>query len=154
VSTLEAAGEAARLSPQRRGSLGGLDRYAVAAGELARVIENVRALARGATRAINLDDVVPPEAVRAIEQLAVSVRALKEYLDGGDPEPARAAAIEAAALANAVLEATGNLSAVHIVGQIRLAAVDLLRAAGLPRDEAQDAVRSAQLSSSGSAPRT
>jgi hypothetical protein len=40
-----------------------------------------------------------------------------------------------------VLETTGNLSAVHIVGQIRLAAVDLLRGAGLPRDEAQQAVR-------------
>jgi hypothetical protein len=154
LTTLETAGEAARLSPHRRGALGGLDRYAVAAGELSRVIENVRALARGATRAINLDDTVPPEAVRAIERLGASVRALREYLDGGEPDPAREAAIEAAALANAVLESTGNLSAVHIVGQIRLAAVDLLRATGLPRDEAQDAVRTAQLSSTGTAPRT
>jgi hypothetical protein len=145
VSTLEAAGEAARLSPQRRGALGGLDRYAVAAGELGRVIENVRALARGVRRAINVDDTVPPEAVQAIEELAAAARALKDYLDGGDAEPARAAAVRAAALANAVLEATGNLSAVHIVGQIRLAAVDLLRAAGMPRDEAQEAVRSARL---------
>ena len=44
VDTLEAAGEAVRLSPQRRGALGGLDRYAVAAGQLGRVIEDVRAL--------------------------------------------------------------------------------------------------------------
>jgi uncharacterized membrane protein YgaE (UPF0421/DUF939 family) len=149
VTSLETAGEAARLSPQRRGALGGMDRYAVAAGELNRVIENVRALARGATRAIDLDDTVPPEAVRAIERLAASVRALKDYLDGGEPELAREAAIEAAALANAVLESTGNLSAVHIVGQIRLAAVDLLRATGLPRDEAQEAVRGARLPSGG-----
>ena len=109
------------------------------------MIENVRALARGTTRAINLDDTVPPEAVQAIEELAAGVRALKDYLEGGDPEPARAAAVRAAGLANAVLETTGNLSAVHIVGQIRLAAVDLLRAAGLPRDEAQEAVRNARL---------
>jgi len=147
VSTLAAAGEAARLSPQRRGELGGLDRYAVAAGELGRVIENVRALARGVRRAINLDDTVPPEAVQAIEELAASTRALSDYLDGGDPEPARAAAVHAAELANAVLESTGNLSAVHIVGQIRLAAVDLLRAAALERDEAQEAVRGARLES-------
>ena len=53
--------------------------------------------------------------------------------------------MRAAALANAVLESTGNLSAVHIVGQIRLAAVDLLRATGLARDEAQEAVRTARL---------
>jgi uncharacterized membrane protein YgaE (UPF0421/DUF939 family) len=145
VSTLEAAGEAARMSPQRRGSLGGLDRYAVAAGELGRAIENVRALARGARRAISLDDTVPSDAVRAVEELALSARELKQYLDGGQPEPARAAAVEAAALANAVLESTGNLSALHIVGQIRLAAVDLLRATGVARDEAQEAVRGARV---------
>jgi hypothetical protein len=46
-----------------------------------------------------------------------------------------------------VLEATGNLSAVHIVGQIRLAAVDLLRATALERDAAQEAVRNARLTS-------
>ena len=145
VGTLEAAGEAARLSPQRRGSLGGLDRYVVAAGQLGRAIENVRALARGAMRAINLDDSVPGEAVRAVEELAASARGLKQFLDGDDPEPARAAAVRAAALANAVLESTGNLSALHIVGQIRLAAVDLLRAAGVERDEAQVTVRGARV---------
>jgi hypothetical protein len=51
--------------------------------------------------------------------------------------------VRAAGLANAVLEETANLSALHIVGQIRLAAVDLLRATGLARSEAQDGVRSA-----------
>lgn len=154
VDTLETAGEAVRLSPQRRGALSGFDRYAVAVGQLGRVIEDVRALARGSMRAINVDDSVPPEAVQAIDELAASARALKEYLDGHDPEAARAAAVRAAALANAVLESTGNLSAVHIVGQIRLSAADLLRATGLPREEAQHAVRTAQLSSSGTAPRT
>jgi len=115
------------------------------------VIENVRALARGARRAVNLGDAVPPEAVEAVGELAEAARALREYLDGGEPDAARAAAARAdaaraaaaraAALANQVLETTGNLSAVHIVGQIRLAAVDLMRASGLPRDEAQEAVR-------------
>lgn len=145
VGTIEAAGEAVRLSPQRRGAHGALDRYAVAVGQLGRVIEDVRALARGAMRAISVDDSVPPEAVQAIDELVAGARALKDYLDGDDPEPARQAAVRAAALANAVLESTGNLSAVHIVGQIRLAAVDLLRATGLPRSEAQQAVRDAQL---------
>jgi hypothetical protein len=96
-------------------------------------------------RAINVDDSVPPEAIEAIEQLAASARALKDYLEGADPEPARGTAVRAAALANAVLESTGNLSAVHIVGQIRLADVDLLRATGLPRAEAQEAVRGVRL---------
>jgi hypothetical protein len=44
-----------------------------------------------------------------------------------------------------VLEATGNLSAVHIVGQIRLVAVDLLRATGLERSLSQESVRTAAL---------
>jgi uncharacterized membrane protein YgaE (UPF0421/DUF939 family) len=143
VETLEAAGEAARLSPQRRRSLGGIDRYAVAAGELGRAIENVRALARGSVRAAALGDTIPPEAVEAVRELAASAQALEEYLDGGDPEPSREAAVRAAALANAVLESTANLSASHIVGQIRLAAVDLQRATGLDRAEAQQAVRDA-----------
>jgi uncharacterized membrane protein YgaE (UPF0421/DUF939 family) len=145
VETLDAAGEAARLSPQRRGSLEGIDRVAVAAGELGRAIENVRALARGAVRAANLDDAIPPEAVQAVQKLARSAEALRDYLEGEDPDPAREAAVEAAALANAVLEATGNLSALHIVGQIRLIAVDLLRATGLERARAQEAVRGAVL---------
>jgi hypothetical protein len=145
VDTLDAAGDAARLSPRRRRALGGLDRYAVAGGELGLAVENLRALARGAVRAINLDDSVPEDAVRAVRELAAAARLLEDYLDGGDPEPAREAAVRAAALANAVLDATGNLSAVHIVGQIRLAAVDLLRATGLERDRAQEAVRTAAL---------
>jgi hypothetical protein len=145
-ATLETAGEAVRLSPQRRGAHGDLDRYAEAAGQIGRLIEDLRALARGVMRAINVDDSVPPEAVQAIGQLAAATRALKDHLEEGeDPEPARAAASHAAGLANNVLESTGNLSAVHIVGQIRMAAVDLLRATGLPRSEAQEAVRGARL---------
>jgi uncharacterized membrane protein YgaE (UPF0421/DUF939 family) len=145
LETLEAAGEAARLSPQRRGSLEGIDRFSVAAGELGRAVENVRALARGAVRATNLDDTIPVEAVQAVQELARSAEALGDYLNGGGPGPARDAAIRAAALANAVLTATGNLSAVHIVGQIRLVAVDLLRATALDRGKAQEAVRAAAL---------
>ncbi len=145
LETLEAAGEAARLSPQRRDTLGGVDRFAVAAGELGRAIENVRALARGAVRATSLDDAIPGEAVQAVQEVARCAEELKAYLDGAGPEPAREAAVRAAALANAVLEATGNLSAVHIVGQIRLTAVDLLRATGLERAKAQEAVRTATI---------
>ena len=88
VDTLEAAGEAARLSPQRRGAQGGLDRYSVAAGQIGRVIEDLRALARGALRAVSAGDAVPPEAVQGIDELAVAVRALQDYLEGGEPAEA------------------------------------------------------------------
>jgi uncharacterized membrane protein YgaE (UPF0421/DUF939 family) len=143
IDALDAAGSAARLSPGRRGARPRIARYAVAGGELGLAVENVRALARGAVRAISLDDSLPPETLEALRELARAARALAGHLDGDDPEPVRDAAVRAAGLANGVLEATGNLSAVHIVGQVRLAAVDLLRASGLERGEAQDAVRAA-----------
>jgi hypothetical protein len=98
-------------------------------------------------RAIDLGDSVPPEAIEAVDQLRAGTAAIGGYLGGGDPEPARQAAVRAAGLANSVLEATGNLSAVHIVGQIRLTAADLLRATGLTRSEAQEAVRGASVPS-------
>jgi uncharacterized membrane protein YgaE (UPF0421/DUF939 family) len=143
IEALDAAGDAARLSPRRRQALSGVDRYAVAGGEMGLAIENLRALARGAARAISLDDTVPHEAVDAVRMLSECARGLDGYLQGDDPENARAAAVHAAGLANAVLSETSNLSALHIVGQIRLASVDLLRATGVDRAEAQDLVRTA-----------
>ena len=145
VEALDAAGDAARLSPRRRRALSGLDRYAVAGGELGLAIENLRALARGVARSISLEDAVPQEAVEAVRALRDCARAFDDYLRGDDPEAARAAAVRAAGLANNVLDETSNLSALHIVGQIRLAAVDLLRATGMDRAEAQHLVRTAHL---------
>jgi hypothetical protein len=55
----------------------------------------------------------------------------------------REVAMRAVTLANAVLAETSNLSALHIVGQVRLVAADLLRASGMERAEASQAVRSA-----------
>ena len=88
------------------------------------------ARSRAAHPAVNLCDAVPPEPCEAVEELAACARALQDTSTAAT-RAAREAAPRAAVLANAVLEATGKLSAVHIVGQIRLAAVDLLRATGL-----------------------
>jgi uncharacterized membrane protein YgaE (UPF0421/DUF939 family) len=143
TATLSAAGDAARISLSRRGKLGRLERYVAAVGELGLAIENTRALARGVTRAIALDDSTPPDVVASIRELATAARELEVLLDEGATGPSREAAMRAVQLANAVLAQTSNLSAVHIVGQVRLVAVDLLRAGGMPRTEAQQAVRSA-----------
>ena len=144
TATLAAAGDAARISLGRRGTLSRLERYVAAVGEVGLAIENVRALARGAVRAIALEDSTPPEVVAAIRELATAVRELDALLaDEEDTERSREAALRAVRLANAVLAETSNLSALHIVGQVRLAAVDLLRAGGMPRAEAQQAVRGA-----------
>jgi uncharacterized membrane protein YgaE (UPF0421/DUF939 family) len=143
TATLSEAGDAARISLSRRGSLSRLDRYVVAVGEIGLAIENTRALARGAVRAIALDDSIPPEVPAAIRELATAARELTTLLEEDDPALSRDAALRAVRLANAVLAETTNLSALHIVGQVRLVAVDLLRAGGVPRPEAQQAVRNA-----------
>ena len=142
-ATLAAAGDAARISLGRRVTLNRLERYVAAVGEVGLAIENVRALARGAVRAIALEDSIPPEVTAAIRELATAARELGSLLEEGTTEPSREAALRAVRLANAVLAETTNLSALHIVGQVRLVAVDLLRAGGMPRAEAQEAVRGA-----------
>jgi uncharacterized membrane protein YgaE (UPF0421/DUF939 family) len=146
TATLAAAGDAARISLGRRGTLNRLDRYVAAVGEVGLAIENVRALARGAIRAIALDDSTPPEVTAAIHELAAAARELDSLLedDGDDEGRFHEAVLHAVRLANAVLAETSNLSALHIVGQVRLVAVDLLRAGGMPRAEAQAAVRGAE----------
>ena len=142
TATRAAAGDAARISLSRRGKLSRLERYVVAVGEIGLAIENVRALARGAVRAIALRDSTPREVSDAIRALATAARELRGLLEEGEAGPARDAALHAVALANAVLAETSNLSAVHIVGQVRLVAADLLKAGGMPAAEAAQAVRS------------
>jgi hypothetical protein len=143
TATLAAAGDAARISLSRPGTRGRLERYVAAVGEVGLAIENTRAVARGTVRAIALDDSIPPEVPAAIKELATAARELITLLEEGDAAPSREAALHAVRLANAVLAETTNLSALHIVGQVRLVAVDILRAGGVPRPEAQHAVRTA-----------
>jgi uncharacterized membrane protein YgaE (UPF0421/DUF939 family) len=141
---LDAAGDTARITPGRRGRRDRLARYRIAARHVGLALANVRVLGRAATRAITLDDATPPEVPAAVRELAASVRRLVLLLDGEDDEPGvREPAIHAAGLANGVLEQTENLSALHLVGQLRLIATDLLRAGGQDRQKALEAVRGA-----------
>ncbi len=136
--------ETARMAPPRRKSLEVVDLYADAAGQLDLAVRNVRVLARGARRAMDLEENVPPEVGDAVAELAAAVRALAPALD--DPEKAgavREPALRAAGLAAIALERTGNLSVSVIVGQVRSTAVDLLRGTGMSYDAAASAVRAA-----------
>jgi uncharacterized membrane protein YgaE (UPF0421/DUF939 family) len=143
ATTITAAADAARISLSRRGKLPRLERYVAAVAEIGLAIENTRALTRGVLRAIALDDSTPPRVTAAIRELATAARELGTLLEDGDEAPSREAALRAVTLANRVLEETSNLSAVHIVGQVRLVAVDLLLAGGMARADAQQAVRAA-----------
>jgi uncharacterized membrane protein YgaE (UPF0421/DUF939 family) len=143
---LVAGRETARLAPPRRRTLGTVDVYADAAAQIDLAIRNVRVLARGARRAIDLDENVPPEVSDALRDLAAAVRALDGALDDpGRRDAVREPALRAAGRATHVLESTGNLSVSVIVGQVRSTAVDLLRGSGMSYEEAVDAVRGAVL---------
>lgn len=147
VSLTQAAGaglEVATYSPLRRRRRGALLRYAHAAEQLDLAIRNVRVMARGALRAVDLADNVPPDVIDAMHDLAAAVRALAPALE--DPLLARAAeehAVRAAAAATRSLQSTANLSTSAIVGQVRSTALDLLRALGDDRETAAAKVRSA-----------
>ncbi len=136
--------ETVRLVPPRRRLLGTVDVYADAAVQIDLAVRNVRVLARGARRAIDLEENIPPEVPEALRELAAAVRGLGEALD--DPSRAdavREPALRAAAKATLVLKRTSNMSVSVIVGQVRSTAVDLLRGSGMSYDEAADAVREA-----------
>ena len=78
---LDVGRETARLAPPRRRTLDTVDDYAEAARQIELAVRNVRVLARGARRAIDLEENVPPEVSDALRDLAAAVRALGEALD-------------------------------------------------------------------------
>ena len=78
---LDVGRETARLAPPRRRSLDTVDDYAEAARQIELAVRNVRVLARGARRAIDLDENVPPAVSEALRDLAAAVRALGGALD-------------------------------------------------------------------------
>jgi hypothetical protein len=134
---LAIAGDSARLTLRPAMHRRQVARYGELVSSLELAVNNVRVAARGVGRALALGDATPPRLAAAAGSLAEAAQALA----AGDPEAAHAAARRAAEDANAVLGETGNMSALHIVGQLRSTAVDLMRAAGVEHGEAVSEVR-------------
>jgi uncharacterized membrane protein YgaE (UPF0421/DUF939 family) len=136
--------EVALYSPLRRRRRPVLARYADAAAHIDLAVRNVRVLARGAIRAVDLEAHVPRDTVEALHGLAGAVRELAPALD--DPvrtARAREQALGAAGRATLGLEQTTNLSVSVLVGQVRSTAVDLLQGLGMDDADARVAVRRA-----------
>ncbi len=74
---------AARWSPTHRRARNTVEFYTEAAGRIDLAVRNVRVLARGAMRALSLDENVPPEVADAIDDLGLAVRELAEALESG-----------------------------------------------------------------------
>jgi uncharacterized membrane protein YccC len=138
---LAAGHETARLSPTRRRALGHLELYANAGSRIDLAVINTRVLARGAANALRRGDPIPPPLPEAVLDLSRAVRALATYLEEpGGPEEARRFALEAARKATEILKERHDLAISVLVGQIRSAAVDVLRSTGMDQASALGAL--------------
>ena len=138
---LAAGHETARLSPTRRRALEHLELYANAGTRIDLAVINTRVLARGAANALRRGDPVPPLLPEAVMDLARAVRALAIYLEESrGSDEARRFALEAARKATEILKERHDLAISVLVGQIRSAAVDLLRSTGMDQASALQAL--------------
>jgi uncharacterized membrane protein YgaE (UPF0421/DUF939 family) len=135
---------ATRISPTRRRARDTVEFFTEAAARIDLAVRNVRVLARGAMRALSLDENVPPEVADSVDALAEAVLTFAGALERGSGyDDVREPALRAAVTATLVLEGTANLSVSVIVGQVRSTATDLLTGIGLSYEEATEAVRGA-----------
>ena len=134
---LAAGHETARISPTRRRALEHLELYANAGTRIDLAVINTRVLARGAANALRRGDPIPPQLPEAVLDLARAVRALATYLEESrGPDEARKFALEAARKATEILKERHDLAASVLVGQVRSAAVDILRSTGMDQASA------------------
>jgi uncharacterized membrane protein YgaE (UPF0421/DUF939 family) len=127
--------ETAKFTPPRRSSRVQLDRYARSIPQVDYAVRNTRVLARHAVSLVREHEDVPEGLPAAIRDLANAVWELAASYDApSHAEPARRLAVQAAAGAAAIPEASTDL--VLVRGQVRSAAADLVRAAELVSDEA------------------
>ena len=141
---LAAGHETARLSPSRRRALKHLELYSTAGNRIELAVINVRVLARGATNATRRGDQIPQELPEAVLDLSRSVKALAVFLEEpGPPDEARSYALKAAGTATEILQERHDLAISVLVGQVRSAAMDLLRSTGMDQASALEALEEA-----------
>jgi uncharacterized membrane protein YgaE (UPF0421/DUF939 family) len=141
---LAASREAITLAPLWWRRRDRLSRYVDSAPDLDRVARNARVLARRAVALLRDDEPVPTDLLAAVDALGAAVRVLgRELAAAADPVATRELACSAVRHATAAQDATMGFSGAMIVGQIRFAATDLLRATGMDRLEAEGVVRTA-----------
>jgi uncharacterized membrane protein YgaE (UPF0421/DUF939 family) len=138
---LAAGHETARLSPTRRRALEHLELYANAGTRIDLAVINTRVLARGAANLLRRGEPAPALLPEAVLDLSLAVKALATYLEESrEPEEARRCALEAARRATEILKERHDLATSVLVGQVRSAAVDVLRSTGMDQASALGAL--------------
>ena len=141
---IELAKENARLVPFHWRAQPLVAHQAAMASGLQLITTDAAALARAATRAIELEPEPAANLALAVRDLAAAVSALAVAFAGGDAfDEGKACALRAAAASTLVVRGGGGMPVNALVGQIRTVATDILMALGIERGEAVDGVRGA-----------
>ena len=134
--------ETARIAPIRWTLLPAVERYTQATPHMESVARGARVLARAVRSACETGAEVPSALPGAIRELAQAVRELGPLLAGSDDDSDLVErALHAAATATASRDGDADLAIGVVVSAVRSAAVDLLRALGVERHEADAHVR-------------
>ncbi len=129
--------ETARYAPGPSGSRALLDRYERSIPQIDYAVRNTRVLARNVVALVRDGEDVPESLHSAVRDLSHAVWELAASYDApSHAEPGRALAVRAATEAAAV--PTGRPDVVLVGGQVRSVAVDLVRAADLVAEGADE----------------
>ncbi|RAO44551.1 uncharacterized protein GAR06_03874 [Micromonospora saelicesensis] len=144
VAVTTAADEVVRLSPVRWRRRRAIAAYRRGVTHMERAFRNSRGLVRRIGTAVRDEEPVPAALPAAVEHLGESVRLLhREFVAGQEPVQARERVLHAVREAGVACRQDLGFSGTIVVSQLRTAANDLLRATGVPRDEARRLVREA-----------
>jgi uncharacterized membrane protein YgaE (UPF0421/DUF939 family) len=136
--TVDIGRQAAHIAPARRSEEATLLDVAETVRHLDFAIRDARVMARVAWRLTETGYDRGALLELAMREFAAAVRSLQGHLEGAFDETlaARDAAVRATRLASAAQPPADDIVFTHLVGQVRSTTVDVLRATGMPRDEA------------------
>ncbi|WP_341718723.1 FUSC family protein [Micromonospora sp. FIMYZ51] len=139
-----AAGEVVRFAPLRWRRRRALAAYRAGAEHLERAFRNSRTLVRRISTALRDGEPVPADLPAAVEHYGQGVRLLhQEFLQMCEPLRTRERVLWAVQEAGAACRQQIGFSGTIVVSQLRTIANDMLRATGLPGNEARRLVRRA-----------
>ena len=139
-----AAYEVVRFSPVRWSQRRRLAAYRRGAQHMDRAFRNSRAMVRRIGAALREAEPVPADLPAAVAHIGEAVRLLhQDFLAAREPTQARERILRAVREAGSACRQEIGFSGTIVVSQVRTVANDLLRATGLPRDEARRLVRRA-----------
>ncbi|MDG4811066.1 FUSC family protein [Micromonospora sp. WMMD1120] len=141
LEVVTAADEVVRLSPLRWRRRRALDAYRDGIEHMERAFRNSRGMVRRINTTLRDGEPVPADLPAGVEHFGEAVRLLhREFLATREPVKARERALESVREAGRAYRQGLGFSGAIVASQLRAVASDLLRATGLPRDEARSLV--------------